>query len=77
MVKQHEFLHLATLKSDVVAIGERVELTEGTDGPVRSVKLCSQKTKTWSHQFVQIDKKTWNGIISFMCRLYLIEGCIK
>ena len=46
MVKLHKSLYLATLKSDVVAIGERVELTEGTDGPVRSVKLCSQKTKT-------------------------------
>ena len=70
MVKPHKSLYLATLKSDVVAIGNRVKLYRNLDGPVRSVEIYSQKIKTWTHQYVRIDKNILNSNISFMCNLY-------
>ena len=43
MVIPHKSLYLATLKSDVVAVCNRVKLFRNLDGPVRSVEIYSKK----------------------------------
>ena len=57
MFKPRFVYYLATIKSDIVAIGKRVKLNKSLDESVRSVEFCSEKRKTWTQHYVQIDER--------------------
>ena len=76
MVKPHYFFYLATIKSDIIAIGDSVELNKSLESAV-PVEIYSKKTKTWTYQYVEIDKRDCYCVASFMNKLYLIGGLIK
>ena len=77
MVKPHKSLYLAILKSDVVALGQRVKLYKNLDGPVRSVEIHSQKAKTWTHQYIKTEENSCYCVGLFMGKLYFSGGYIK
>ena len=78
MVEPHHYFHLATIKSDILAIGDRVELNKSLESAV-STEIYSEKNKIWSHQnlYFQFDKRMNYCVSSFMSKLYLIEGWRK
>ena len=54
MVEPHCYLELISIKSDIIAIGDRVK---SLDVLLRSVEFYSQETKSWTHHYLLIDKK--------------------
>ena len=74
MVKPHSYFFAATIKSDVVAIGENQETDMFLDKSLLFIEIYSEKTKTWNHQYIQIDDRICFGVRSFLSKLYLIGG---
>ena len=74
MVKPHYNLYLATVKSDILAIGDRVEFNKSLDESAVFAEVYSEKMKTWSQQnlFYKFDNRTCYCVSSFMNKLYLI-----
>ena len=77
MVESHNLLNLATVKSDIVAVGNSVEFVGSFDESVVFLEIYSDKNKTWTHQYVKTEEKQWYCVGSFMSKLYLIGGYIK
>ena len=77
MFKPQLFLYLTTIKSDIVAISDRVEFDKSVNKSAVSIEIYSKKTKTWTQQYLQIDERICYCVGSFMSKLYLIGGCIK
>ena len=46
MVEPYRYLRLATLKSNVIAIGKRIKLNQSSN---RSLEVYSEKNKSWNH----------------------------
>ena len=74
-VKPHYIYNLATINSDIIAVCGKVKPNDSLESAV-SVEIYSEKTKTWSHQYVQIDERKRYCVSSFMSKLYLIGGWI-
>ena len=78
MVKQHLYLNLVNMKSDVVAFDNRsINLSRSLDELAVSVEIYSGKTKTWTHQYVKMNERSHYCISSFMSKLYLIGSNVK
>ena len=77
MLKPHLFFYSTTIKSDIVAISGRVELDKNVNKSAVHFEIFSEKTKTWTHNYVRIDKRICYCVCSFMSKLYLIGGYIK
>ena len=74
MVKPHSNLFAATIKSNIVAFGDNRKTFRFLDESFLFIEIYSGKTKTWKHQYVQIDKRICYCVGSFMSKLYLIGG---
>ena len=59
----------------MIAISEEVELNESLESAV-SVEIYSEKTKTWTYQYVKMNERSHYCVSSFMGKLYLIAGWI-
>ena len=77
MVEPHCYLDLVTFKSNIIAIGHRVELDVSLDESTVFVEIYSDKTKTWTHKVLKAEEKSGYCVISFMGKLYLIGGYTK
>ena len=77
MVEPHLHLDLATMNTDVIAFVKRIELGERLDDSVGFVEIYSDKTKTWTHQYINTEEKSFYCVCSFMGKLYLIGGWRK
>ena len=75
MVEPH--LHLATMNTDITAFGKRKELDDNFDDSNGFVEIYSDKTKTWTHQYIKTEEKSCYCVGSFMGKLYLTGGYIK
>ena len=57
MVEPRYFLKLATIKSDILTVGEKRELNKSLDKSVITVEIYSENYKIWTHQCVINDKR--------------------
>ena len=77
MVEPHLHLDLATMNTEVIAFVKRIDLGERLDDSVGFVEIYSDKTKTWTHQYINTKEKSFYCVCSFMGKLYLIGGWRK
>ena len=74
MVKPHSYLDLLVIKSNILAIGHRIELDKSLHDSVLFVEIYSEKTKTWNNQYKKNDETSLFCDVAFMSKLYLIGG---
>ena len=77
MVKPHWHFDLVTLKSNIFVFDDRVYSNESLDKSNIPVEIYSEKTKTWTHKYVEMKERYDYCLISFMSKLYLIGGHSK
>ena len=69
-VKPHCYAYLATIKSDIVC-ADYVYIDEKS---LLSVQRYSDKNKTWTHRYVQMEERYDYCLSSFMSKLYFVGG---
>ena len=78
MVKPHRYLDLVVnVKSDILAICDRTYPNESLDKSSISVEIYSEKTKNWTHKYVEMEKRYGYCVSSFISKLYIIGGHSK
>ena len=68
---------LVNIKSDIIAFNNRLELDKSSDDSIVPVEIYSDKTKTWTNQFINTEEKYCYNVSSYMGKLYLIGGYIN
>ena len=74
MEKSRDLLQITTINSDIFAIVDSVELYESLEKALTPVELYSDRTKTWQHQYVQIEERYYYSLCSFRKQLFVIGG---
>ena len=64
-VKPRFVYYLATIKSDIVAICDSVESDKRIVESVVSIEIYSEKSKTWTRLYVEIDERISYCVCSF------------
>ena len=67
---------LVNIKSDIIAFNNRLELDKSSDDSIVPVEIYSDKTTTWTHQYVKINERSHYCVSSFMGKMYIIGGLI-
>ena len=62
MVEPHYDLDLVSIKSNILAVDVNIDL----DDSIVPVEIYSDKTKTWTHQYINTEENSCNCIGSFM-----------
>ena len=69
MVESYCYLDLVNIKSDILAVSNSIKLDKSLDESTVPVEIYSNKTKTWTHKYVQIDEMICYCVGSFMSKL--------
>ena len=77
MVEPHLHLDLATMNTDVIAFCKTIELGKSLDDSVGFVEIYSDKTNTWTQQYIKTEEKSFYCVGSFMGKLYFVGGWRK
>ena len=76
MIKPRNRFLLVNLNNDILAVGGDANQCKELKKSVKSIEIYSNKTKSWQHQYIQVEEKCNYCVCSFMKELFIIGGWI-